>query len=414
MSLFNCSLGAVDITPSQSIVLSGNGYPNKLIDDFTSKIEISIIKFVFDRELYIISADLLSIGADLRNVAKSALHEVPEENILFVASHNHNAPATDSQLPVLGSVCPIYFSYVENQLRILLSDLSKENTRKYRLDLAIGCYSESVYRRRSVRQFKYPYKAMKMLPDETVSIPHDLNVVLLRDADNKIKAVLWNWACHPTCYPDKLKGSAEFPGYVREKIRKRYGQIPIVYLQGFTGDIRPKLYESGLSIKNIIKRIIYGKSFGRVSESDWMKWADGLANNVLKCCESTARVNTLSPISIQCHRKSHELSTVQTLDVEGRVITTQVVQFAENFRIFALSCEPVSGIGELVDSIVSDSLNVWKVGYIDHTYGYLPIEKQLKEKGYEDFGFRSNFSLPGSYYQDLNKRVLKLIKQSGL
>ncbi len=82
----------------------------------------------------------------------------------------------------------------------------------------------------SVRQAPWPDGPR----DETV------HVLEARAADGSVPALLWQYACHPVCNPERLRVSAEFPGVVRQRLRRDLGpETAVLYLQGFSGDIRP-------------------------------------------------------------------------------------------------------------------------------------------------------------------------------
>ena len=61
--------------------------------------------------------------------------------------------------------------------------------------------------------------------------------------------MLWNFACHPVMYHSPMNVSAHFPGDVRKELREILSDIPVVFLQGFSGDIRPNNVAGGNTFK---------------------------------------------------------------------------------------------------------------------------------------------------------------------
>lgn len=72
--------------------------------------------------------------------------------------------------------------------------------------------------------------------------PHErtLGLLTLRDTDGTVRAVLADFATHPTVLgPDNLEWSADWPGAFRARLRERLG-APVLFLQGAAGDVSPR------------------------------------------------------------------------------------------------------------------------------------------------------------------------------
>ena len=103
------------------------------------------------------------------------------------------------------------------------------------------------------------------------------------------------------------------------------------------------------------------------------------------------------------------LSDLQIGDsLSDRQLNLYHMSLTDNIDLVAMSCEPVFGYDI---HIQKDGKLSIAVGYADHIYGYLPTDKQLSEGGYEASGFRTNFSLPGSYKENVEKILVSKIKQ---
>lgn len=65
-------------------------------------------------------------------------------------------------------------------------------------------------------------------------------VLFAVDADGRLIAVVHNNCCHATCIEAATYASADFPGEARLRLREKLQQpLPVLYLQGASGDISP-------------------------------------------------------------------------------------------------------------------------------------------------------------------------------
>jgi hypothetical protein len=67
-----------------------------------------------------------------------------------------------------------------------------------------------------------------------------VNVLLVKDAASKTKAVLVNYACHPSILgPDNLQYSADYPGAMKRYVESQVPGAMCLFVQGGAGDINP-------------------------------------------------------------------------------------------------------------------------------------------------------------------------------
>src|SRR5260370_7860590 len=93
-------------------------------------------------------------------------------------------------------------------------------------------------------------------------------------------AIIWNYACHPTDFPEFLQVSPEFPGIVRSRLRSEFGDIPILFLQGFAGDVRPPFSGRSTGIMGVLRRDLVGPQFRKPPHPQWEEWSHSLPTSV--------------------------------------------------------------------------------------------------------------------------------------
>jgi len=78
--------------------------------------------------------------------------------------------------------------------------------------------------------------------DKLPSHPLDptVNVLEVKDAGSKVRAVLVNYACHPSVLgPDNLQYSADYPGAMKRYVESQVPGATCLFVQGGAGDINP-------------------------------------------------------------------------------------------------------------------------------------------------------------------------------
>jgi len=67
-----------------------------------------------------------------------------------------------------------------------------------------------------------------------------VNALIIKDEQGKTRAVLVNYACHPSILgPDNYEYSADYPGAMRREIESQIPGAMALFIQGGAGDINP-------------------------------------------------------------------------------------------------------------------------------------------------------------------------------
>jgi neutral ceramidase len=222
---FRVGTAQVDITPAPGFALTG----------FIARLgpSIGVHDRLFARALMLdaggyqallISCDLLALdGAYVSSVRSAIALEtgIPEQNILILCTHTHSGPATIF-LHNCGDVDPTYLT----NLRQRLVDVAKESLSKLRVaSMGVGCgkVDQGVHNRR----------------EPGALIDPEVGVIGFQDANERLLAILVNYACHPVCldHTNRLI-SADYPGYLARSLQEQTGAV-VIFCNGATGDINP-------------------------------------------------------------------------------------------------------------------------------------------------------------------------------
>jgi hypothetical protein len=191
--------------------------------------------------LLLISLDLgwwrARADADRLRLALCEALSLPEENLIIHLTHTHAAPLLDSEPPPESNP-EATIAYLETlrEACIAGAKAAVDDLRESSLLFHTGACELATY-----RDFPDPSDPQRILtgwhPDE----PADDTLVVARifDAENRTRATLVNYACHPTTLAwDNDQVSPDFPGATRELIENST-DAPCLFLQGASGELAP-------------------------------------------------------------------------------------------------------------------------------------------------------------------------------
>lgn len=365
-SNLKAGVAKVDITPPPETPVTGHPRPTSgardpiragvlLLDD--GKTRAAIATF-----------DLINAGDDLVRrvrevIAKAA--DIPEENILVAAAHNHSGPDFNKQK-----------DWAEEMVKKVGAAASEaaEDMRTVNIGYGVDRISFSINRRKV-----YNGRAVVRLnPDG----PNDQRVKVLRFDDGRSLtplAVLMHAVCHPcfftwgdnasppypTGYP---KMSADFPGEAQTFIEKVYdGQTKVLFLQGCAGDIRPNLP---------------GDPYRCADEAD-IQWAGrDLGGAVVRAlAKSLIREERSKRPKVYKIRCASERVTFSGKDgpVEAELMALKVGPYL----FLTIPGEPMVKYGFKIEKAISDRAIPIVVGYANGGIGYIATAEAHKVGGYE-------------------------------
>jgi hypothetical protein len=232
-----------------------------------------------------------------------------------------------------------------------------------------------------------------------------VRVVLLSSAEggNTAKGILWNYACHPVCFPERQRVSSEFPGFVRARIRENLGfNVPVVFWQGFAGNIRPLVIDESTSLKSRLHRVMKGTAFGTFDIGGWQEWCSRLSDAVLDTIKRG--IKRIEKGALKMRRCEHPLIYLLEGELDGAILALHYVAFGEHIVVVGISAEPFAEYSSALTGIFGDS-EVIPVGFIDGVFGYLPTSEDLSDGGYEIEDAKKIFGLKGKFREDISARV---------
>lgn len=400
--------GNVDLTPTQSVPLASyRALRTEKFESIADSLEANVAVFhAAGVPTVFVSADLLYIGAYISERIFAAFADrVPRERIFLAASHTHFAPATEDSLPGLGRADPEYREWAAERIIALTASLLAQPSVAIDAGYHEASFAYSVNRRQRKwgigRNFPHFGFQTIIAPNESGLRDDVIRVLVPRDAHGKVNAICWSYACHPNTYPRINAVSAEYPGYVRQALRQRFGNIPVLFWQGFSGNINPYRYPQAAHLAQASR-----ERFIAPDLSHWEQWCKILASAVEAAVDAADR-RIGGPIS--CQLRSIDLKELGLRSDKRLVCRT--IRFGDALAVCGLSAEVVV---EYVARVRAAHLPVpvVPVGCMEDVFGYLPDGGMMSGGGYEVTGFLRRFGLGGKFKRSVGDIVAHRLLRS--
>jgi neutral ceramidase len=409
--------GTVDITPDTMLPLFGRAGRTRRARTVASRLEANCLMILgsSDGPTALVTIDSLYPSADLVEAVLSSCAArglvIDPHGLVIVASHTHNAPALDLCKPKLGRGSFSYLGFVSDRITECLLQLSqKAQSEVTLLSNGFAECAASVYRRNALWGIDFSKlrlsRRVVMSPNPSRCIDQTLKLLLFSDDAGHPRAVLWTWPCHAVSEPDALVIGADFPGSLRNHIRSSLAEptLPVLYFPGFSGDIRPTS-SSRIPISWSGKWIVFGARFRKSKPRSAERLHKKLAAAFERASREIQPLCRLADVTFSRTRRILPLGEIRDNSGELSPLTCDDWKLGP-IRIRALSAEIASGY---VKTLGENDPRSFLTGCAGQVFGYVPIDSQLSEGGYEVEGFAAGFSVPGRFRDAIETKIADLI-----
>ena len=203
---------------------------------------------------------LALVTCDLRSFVSTRVGELARrkfgvKNTIISVSHTHSGPLTwEKRSP--------WYAEAEDKM---VEAIGKAKAAMFDADLSVSTGRVYLgFNRRKVVNGRASmwWRNAEKLP----SHPLDplVNVLQVKDAAGKIRAVLVNYACHPSVLgPDNLQFSADYPGVMKRYVESQIPGATCLFVQGGAGDINPYRDKEPVSAGGFQAVQIMGEELGK-------------------------------------------------------------------------------------------------------------------------------------------------------
>lgn len=398
------------ITPVDLPVVLGGHTGGSYSSRVDSDLEVNVLCLEDGmKRIVLISLDLLYVTQDLRCIILQGLQclGLDEASVFTAASHTHSAPAIDRTKPLLGTPDGEYLHFVAEQTIACVRECLTAPSPEVRVTAQRGRVNIGT-NRRYARVLRFSREGVQwnrvgMAPNASGITDPTVTIIQVRSGGQMI-ACIWSAACHPTGIPDRHQVSSDWPGKVRDGLRLAFGSgtLPILFFQGFSGDVRPPSGTTDRGLPRLLRRALLGPVFASMTWTEYLEWARSVT---LEVCQILRTV----PIEIMGTELSSTRLSAPALLFAGGAESLPSVSFhmvrIGTIDIVGASAELVSGYAYMLREMSPRRLVV-PVGCIDHVIGYWPTAQMISEGGYEVDGHCQSFGITRCA-ESIQERVLQ-------
>lgn len=375
----DAGVGIVDITPTSEVVLAGSPSPKKTSEVKSRLYVRALVLSANGTKVAIVTLDTLKYPVERVQEARAKIEQttgIPASNVIICASHTHRGP--------------LWVHYKDQLVTPIAEAVAKAagGLMPCTLGMAKGT-ADGVSECRRVIKDGNAWNRWQLKPDEADKYPAegpsdpDFDMLALTRADGKVKAVLYNFACHASNERDPVI-SADFPGDVEQHVQKQLGyDVTAFFLTGACGDVNP-IYS--------VRRNLFGEKLG----GEIMRCLGSLEPIAkptlsIECREfqmpgrehpefMDAEVARNWPAQLEHYRKAYD--SMKQREKPGYLYFITGIRIGDDFAI-------VTNANELFCSI---GLSIKKQSPFKHTmtaeqtngaHGYVPTARAFKNGSYE-------------------------------
>ena len=176
------------------------------------------------------------VTCDLRSFVSTRVGEIAKQryginSTIISVSHTHSGPLTwEARTP--------WYAEAEDKM---VDAIGKAHAAMFPASIeAVSGHIYLGFNRRKVVDGRATmwWRNAEKLPSHPLD--PTVNVVVVKDGAGKTRAVLVNYACHPSVLgPDNLEYSADYPGAMKHYVEEQIAGAMCLFVQGGAGDINP-------------------------------------------------------------------------------------------------------------------------------------------------------------------------------
>lgn len=333
------------------------------------------------RSMTIVTCDLRSITPEFKNqiIQKSAGKGITADNLLVCASHTHDGPALYAE-----KFWQMQFGQYDPKIVELMSDAVAQAIAEAidkTAPASVGFASERVEGFTHNRRWEYDTAAREAAGEKPALNPM-LSVLRVDGADGTPRAVLVNFATHPTILgADNMLISAEWPGVLEKKLEEAFPGAIALFANGAEGDQAPGKSEG----KDAFERVT---DFGSRLAKEAERVARGIKTSKAVPIAFVRVTPDLPSLSFSEKAKSgpykHMVEAALT-DLPKKA-EVQLLRIGD-VMLAGLPGEPLSEVGQSVQKALdhdpAKNRFVIVVGLSNDYLGYIVNEKEYAHGGYE-------------------------------
>ena len=324
--------GSFDICFKEPMSVSGHANDKTLREGYDGTVEVNFLAFLSeDKDVYLLQIDTLYVDDSLRVEIQNKLKRGNISIVvLCVANHSHSLPGIDINKPKLGVYFSNYRDFLKQKIVTnITKSLHDEDQKQVTLSTCKKYSNLSIGRRGSKSKTNFSLLGLRNTVPDFSRLGAYIDVSCLWDKNKKkILAVIWTFPAHPVLYPGKNRFSADFPGRVRDLLRKEFQDqsLTVLYFPGCTGDMRPMIRSQ--TRKKTPFDLVVGQSFEECDMDQYEEYCASLKTQVTKCIELLKKEESNEIIKLVNYQVSEiPLEKIGISNKSNQYLRVELLQF---------------------------------------------------------------------------------------
>ena len=348
---------------------------------------------------------------------KSIEHDNYKAHLLLAATHSHSTPQISGKIFNNAKPDPSYLSFLYDQVCQAISS-ALDNEEECYAKLSITYPGLTVNRRKKILSSGLLKrgtikKIIANRPNYNGALDDKLYTIWFYNSRGKEKAVILNYACHPTLFRENAV-SADFPGMVSSHLKSKVSEeLVVCFLQGFTGNIKADLTRlSCYSYRRLIP-YVYSCLFDRLqfNKNPSKELLKDFSAKLAKSSMLKSNSKYIDP-QLFFHSKSIRLPLRDNTSSKYENFDILYISIGVKLKIIALGGEIFSEYSLwLRNLLLSRKIDLLTVGYCNDMTGYIPTYEAMLEGGYEVERTFKEFSHSAPFSDRIENVIKKEIEE---
>jgi hypothetical protein len=414
------------ITPDALMWMAGYGSRNHpatgLLNDLYAK--ALVLEDAKGTRVALVTLDLVGISPD---VAKpicdelQAKYGLARSHVAICCSHTHSGPVVGHNLQTLHydqidaaqqQQVDRYAAELKEKI-VMLVGRAVESLAPCQLSFATGKATFAVNRRNNKEADAASLRAAGQLVGPS---DHDVPVLRVADADGKLKAVLFGYACHATVL-DGYDWSSDYPGFAQSELEANHPGATAMFFAGCGADQNP------LPRRKVELASQYGRELASSVDVALKEKLEPITGNLdvgwTLVPLDLAKVPTRAEIEQDATSADRYVSARARLFLAklaaGESLPNaypypiQVWRLGSKLTFVALGGEVVVDYALAIKQQLGGE-RTWVAGYSNDVMAYIPSRRVLAEGGYEGGGAMVYYSLPSPWSPGVEKTILDAVQ----
>jgi len=345
---------------------------------------------------------------------------IDQAAIILAGTHTHCGPCL-REIDVERHGDPLDTKFI-NQSLLALTDTArraKGNREPAVLTYAVGMNDMGCSRRRPNAD-----GGVDWAPYREGAQDHQVPLLRAINAGGTVIAVLINYACHPTANGG-LEIGGDYAGFTINRLEEAYPEAIVGFLQGCGGDQKPFLptkANDGFQQATIPVVEALGRALGESAlEPDEFTTITGAVSieqglidlKTMPLDETLIQERLISETPSQVTWAEYYRDRLAAGEEAVREIPfeIQVVTLGSSLVIVTLAAEMSVEYGLRIKRELGEHFDaVLVVGYANAIIGYVPVKRQIPEKGYEVEWNNVAYKRPGRYVNETEEEIMAAIR----